>query len=855
MRGTPRLPRADSAGSDPSVPLDAFCTARDWAKAADVIRDSGGVLLGDAAGRLARERLERYRDRMFETVPHRLTVLLRCREKPYAEVLLPLVATEVLGPYAQIVLPAPGRRPDPDEHDAACTAALALPAADRPDVRALVLFYRAIGRVQRGTRQRDLPGLVADLAAAQQVLTAAEYPGLWVDVTQALGECLRRMEVGDRAANLERAIAELEVLSDHLRGTGGIPEANALNSLGDAYARRVAGGDRKRAAAALEESFRIFGAAGGVHYQGSVARNLATLAVTDDDRAPHERIAGAFRWSQTAEECFAARGMTLEVARTRADLGGACALYAEREDVPAFHRHAIDLIQASYEVDWSGLDRRDYAMSRTNLAACLLQEARTAADQEEAIGHFTVALDYLDPSDASGRAIVLNNRGFTLLEQDRLEEAAADLLQAAAMVAMELDQAVRAEQELAVVGRLDELHGGAALVLTRLGRYQEALDVAEWGRGRLLARTLGLSATGAAPVAAIDGVTLVVPIITRTGSVVLVVPPGTTELTERNAVPIQGFGSGALRRITVGSRNGEAGWLMRRFAVDAAETPEEHRAALGEFIQAVAASMPLIGASLGAPIVAALTALDVPHGTTVALLADGELAVTPLHAATLPDGTTLASRWDIVYAPSVAVLRLSARRGADVPAPGSALLVGDPTDTLQYAEVELEDLRRRLPGATRTLDEDLASEYAGEHLLHIACHGVHDWRAAGGSYLEMYPGRTTTSAEIARYRLDGCRLATLSACETGLHAFLQARDEFLGLPAAFLQAGAAAALCTLWRVDDLATSLFMHRFYDGLLSRGLTPARALREAAAWLRDHGDTYREPFFWAGFVLVGV
>jgi CHAT domain-containing protein len=76
----------------------------------------------------------------------------------------------------------------------------------------------------------------------------------------------------------------------------------------------------------------------------------------------------------------------------------------------------------------------------------------------------------------------------------------------------------------------------------------------------------------------------------------------------------------------------------------------------------------------------------------------------------------------------------------------------------------------------------------------------------------------------------------LSACETGLSDIRQSPDEFLGLPAGFLQAGAPAVVSTLWRVDDLSTMALMERFYQGHLRDGLPPAAALRAAQRWLRD-------------------
>lgn len=63
-----------------------------------------------------------------------------------------------------------------------------------------------------------------------------------------------------------------------------------------------------------------------------------------------------------------------------------------------------------------------------------------------------------------------------------------------------------------------------------------------------------------------------------------------------------------------------------------------------------------------------------------------------------------------------------------------------------------------------------------------------------------------------------CRLVTLSACETGITDIRQSPDEFLGLQAGLLQAGAPTVVSTLWPVDDLSTMLLMERFYQNLLA-------------------------------------
>ena len=60
-------------------------------------------------------------------------------------------------------------------------------------------------------------------------------------------------------------------------------------------------------------------------------------------------------------------------------------------------------------------------------------------------------------------------------------------------------------------------------------------------------------------------------------------------------------------------------------------------------------------------------------------------------------------------------------------------------------------------------------------------------------------------------------------------------------------------VASLWQVDDRATAELMTVFYRGLLSQGLAPDEALRQAQLALRSQPRT-RDPYYWAPFVLQG-
>ena len=181
---------------------------------------------------------------------------------------------------------------------------------------------------------------------------------------------------------------------------------------------------------------------------------------------------------------------------------------------------------------------------------------------------------------------------------------------------------------------------------------------------------------------------------------------------------------------------------------------------------------------------------------------------------------------------------------------GPRLAIGDATQTLDYAAIEVANL----PGfETLAPDVDAIVRDVGRaNILHCAGHGMFDdqnpylsgviaQRFAGpeprsfGARTPKFNEELLTVAEVlARIRLPDCYLVTLSACSTGLPRQHPA-NEFIGLPTAFLIAGAKNVVGSLWPVDDAATCLLMREFYSALVQNGelvSTPSTSL----AFARD-------------------
>jgi CHAT domain-containing protein len=121
---------------------------------------------------------------------------------------------------------------------------------------------------------------------------------------------------------------------------------------------------------------------------------------------------------------------------------------------------------------------------------------------------------------------------------------------------------------------------------------------------------------------------------------------------------------------------------------------------------------------------------------------------------------------------------------------------------------------------------------------HFACHGVAAPQDPESSALVLAHGARLMVRDLLDpeqgIRMGQLRLAVLSACQTGIPG-TELPDEVVGLPAGWLQAGAAAVLASLWPVSDTATVALMTCFYELHLLDGLDPVDALWLAQRWLR--------------------
>jgi CHAT domain-containing protein len=239
----------------------------------------------------------------------------------------------------------------------------------------------------------------------------------------------------------------------------------------------------------------------------------------------------------------------------------------------------------------------------------------------------------------------------------------------------------------------------------------------------------------------------------------------------------------------------------------------------------------------------------------------------PIHLVTI-DNEPLAVRYPLHYVPSLQILHLIAQRPSAQQDKGC--IIANPSGDLLGAEQESQTVYQLRGQTDKLLVRQQAHLSAVRQVLdntqhsHFSCHGYFAANLKAG--LQLADGNLMAKELFSSIRMNNPRLVVMSACET---AQIQPTlgDEYMGLSASFLFAGAHNVLATQWRVSDNASRLLIEDFYQGL-NNGLSPVQALQQAQRQLREMsietlkhrlpgvtiGRDYENPYYWAGFVLIG-
>jgi CHAT domain-containing protein len=211
---------------------------------------------------------------------------------------------------------------------------------------------------------------------------------------------------------------------------------------------------------------------------------------------------------------------------------------------------------------------------------------------------------------------------------------------------------------------------------------------------------------------------------------------------------------------------------------------------------------------------------------------------------------------------------LTQLRNLDLPtafglAPANQPLLGT---RLFAARQEAEAITRIVPHSTQLLDfaanrtMAMSGVLAHYPILHFATHGFSHPQnpALSGLLLSQVNERGEAvnglllNQEIRQMHLPA-ELVVLSACETDL-VERPDNESYASVAHSFLEAGAHRVIASLWKVNDSATAELMQRFYQQLFEHTVkSPSEALRQAQLEMWRAGK-WKQPFYWAAFVLQG-
>ncbi len=153
---------------------------------------------------------------------------------------------------------------------------------------------------------------------------------------------------------------------------------------------------------------------------------------------------------------------------------------------------------------------------------------------------------------------------------------------------------------------------------------------------------------------------------------------------------------------------------------------------------------------------------------------------------------------------------------------------------------------------TQALTQKITNQ--SHDIIHLATHGQFSSQAEN-NFILTNDGKldiSTLDQIISQRQLSDpspLKLLVLSACQTAQGD----NRATLGLAGVTVRSGADSTLASLWTINDESTPLFMVKFYEQLLTPGVSKAEALRQAQLYLLQHTQ-YNHPYFWASFILIG-
>ena len=434
-----------------------------------------------------------------------------------------------------------------------------------------------------------------------------------------------------------------------------------------------------------------------------------------------------------------------------------------------------------------------------------------------------------------------------LLYEDENKPEAADKEYRAALSTFETARSSlkHEESELPFPANASSIYDDYIDFRVSRGKTADALQVAEYQRGRTLAEGLGLLQKGT-----------------------------TFKLDLLNAQSIARRAGGTILFYWLGEKQSYL-WAITAQKTGVFSLPskseidpivQRYRKALAgqqEFLQTTNADGRALYRTLVAPAQALL-----PKDAKVFIIPDGSLNTLNFETLLVPEPT--AHYWiDDVTIADASSLRLVASSRAGTKPTGSLLLLGDAvapnTDypELRKASVEMASIEKNFPPARQqvfTREHATPEAYRKSKpeqfsYIHFVAHGTASRMSPLDSAIVLSKASTQDDS-FKLYARDiinkplHAELVTISTCY-GAGSRAYSGEGLVGLSWAFLRAGAHNVIGALWEVSDVSTPQLMDGLYSAMM-KGKTPDSALRAAKLALLHSGGAFSKPFYWAPFQL---
>ncbi|TAE60426.1 MAG: tetratricopeptide repeat protein [Nostocales cyanobacterium] len=204
----------------------------------------------------------------------------------------------------------------------------------------------------------------------------------------------------------------------------------------------------------------------------------------------------------------------------------------------------------------------------------------------------------------------------------------------------------------------------------------------------------------------------------------------------------------------------------------------------------------------------------------------------------------------------------------------------DNAQHLQGEQVEIENIKNALS--------------ANYNIFHFTGNVINNYRDIKKSALILANEEQLTLEDLMQCDFHNYHLFTFTNCQNPSYGIQNINSEYINLPTSLLSFGVPCVVTTLWQIESSVTAIFVIEFYRQLLVYQ-SPVIAIREATNWLKNinvadlikwyedlqnnlHPEAlklsnyiktqieaqrqlspqtkpYNSPYFWSGFILLGI